>query len=359
MDRSDIATLRLNSQQLNGSLLKKAGELVKWMGALQAQDYAMSKWAVGIRLPQTTDQEIENAIHQGKVIRTHVLRPTWHLVSPENIRWMLELTAPHIKASAKSRDKALELTEKTYTKSNGLIEKALSEDKHLTREELMQVLKKHKIEVDPQRAIHFMLRAELEGIACSGNIKNKKQTYTLLGKRVTPTKKLTRDEALVKLASIYFTSHAPATIKDFAWWSGLSLTDTKQALEGIKEKFVSEKIGNETYWFPSSFKLKQPTQTSVHFLPAFDEFIISYKDRSATLALDHQKTAFPSNGIFRPVILVNGQGIGTWSRIVTKDEVRLETTFFKPINKTIHQLLEKEALTFGHFLQRKVAITLK
>ncbi|MDB5272327.1 MAG: hypothetical protein JWO58_694 [Chitinophagaceae bacterium] len=354
MNLKDIASLRLSNQQLSRSSLNKPTALVQWMGALQAQDYAMSKWAIGIRLPHTTEEEIEKALHKGSILRTHVLRPTWHLVAADNIRWMLELTAPHIKASARSRDKALELTEKTYTKSNGLIEKALSGNHHLTREELMTVLEQHKMIVDPQRAVHFMLRAELEGIACSGWVKQKKQTYALLDERVAHTKKLHRDEALVKLATIYFSSHAPATVKDFSWWSGLSLTDSKKAMEGIKEKFITEKIGDEIYWLPSHLKTTSLAKPSAHFLPAFDEFIISYKDRSATLALEHQKVAFSSNGIFRPVILVNGQGIGIWNRTNKKDQIQLETTFFKPVNSTTHKLLAKEAEVLGHFLSKKV-----
>jgi len=354
MTIKDIASIRLQSQQLNGNSFEKPEELVQWMGAMQAQDYSMSKWAVGIRIPGTTDEAIDKAISEGKIIRTHVLRPTWHLTSPKDIHWMLQLTAPHIKPLTKSRDKELELTEKIYTKSNGIIEKALTGNKHLTRDELMVELSAHKIKADSARAAHLMLRAELEGIICSGKLVGKTHTYALLENRIMPSKKLSREEALAKLAWIYFTSHAPATVKDFAWWSGLSLTDSRAGLENIKSKLTGEKIGDETYWLPAAFKMNALKKTSSHFLPAFDEFIISYKDRTASLALEHQFTAFTSNGIFKPVLLVDGQGIGIWSRTVKKDSVLIEAAFFKTPSKTARLLLEKEAKLYGLFLNKKV-----
>ncbi len=353
MKLKDISSIRLRQQQLSGTSFKKPEELVKWMGALQAQDYAMCKWAIGIRVPGVTDATVEKAISDGKIIRTHVLRPTWHLVSPDDIHWMLQLTAPHIKPLTKSRDKELELNEKIYTKSNGIIEKVLAGNKHLTREELMQELARHKIKADGPRAAHLMFRAELEGIVCSGLVKGKNHTYTLLDERVASSKKITRDEALSKLALIYFTSHAPATVKDFSWWSGLSLTDSRKALETVKDKLSCEKMGDELYWFPHAFHITADKKASAHFLPAFDEYIISYKDRTAALALEYQATAFTSNGIFKPVLLVNGQAIGVWSRSVKKDVVCIQAAFFKSPSKTTLALLQKEAKLFGLFLNKK------
>ena len=353
MNLKDIASLRLRQQQLTEISFNTPGALVKWMGAMQSQDYNMSKWAIGLRVPGTTDQSIQQAISEGKIIRTHVLRPTWHLVSPDNIRWMLQLSAPHIKPLTKSRDKELELNEKIYTKSNGIIEKSLAGNKHLTREEVMTELSRHKITADGSRASHLMFRAELEGIVCSGKPKGKTHTYTLLDERVPQQKKVSRDEALSKLALIYFTSHAPATVKDFSWWSGLSLSDSRKALDDVKDKMVCEKIGEELYWFPNGFKNHTDKKTSAHFLPAFDEYIISYKDRTAALALEHQPTAFTSNGIFRPVVLVNGKGIGIWSRSVKKEALGIHVTFFKSPSKSARILLEKEVERLGFFLNKK------
>jgi hypothetical protein len=356
MNLKDIIQIRLSNQQLRIPVFHEAKEIVHWMGAMQAQDYQMAKWAIGIRLLQTSDQDIEKAFNDGQFLRTHLLRPTWHLVSPENIRWMIQLTAPQVKTITKTRDKNLELNEKLYAKSNSLIEKALTGAKHLTREELMVVLEKNKIVADGIRAAHLLMRAELEGIVCSGAIKEKNHTYALLEERVLPTKEISREEALAKLAGIYFSSHAPATVKDFAWWSGLSLKDARQGVAFLSTDFVSEEINGEHYWLPQHFTLAKTPEPSFHFLPAFDEYLISYKDRTVALLLEHQKKAFTSNGIFKPVLLMNGEGIGVWSRSIKNEFVYIETSFFKTNTKRIQQSLEKEAQTIGNFLQKSVIL---
>jgi hypothetical protein len=251
------------------------------MGAMQAQDYAMSKWVVGCRLPESTGALIEKALDKGEIIRTHLLRPTWHLVSAKDIHWLLDLSAPQIKAAMKSRNKELEITDALFTKSNTLLEKALAKAKQLTREDLLANLEKAKIALDNNRAAHFLMQAELDGIICSGAIQDKKQTYALLSERAPKAKSIGLEEALGKLAERYFSSHCPATLKDFIWWSGLSVTDAKKALEMAKENFLSEKIGEETYWLTNHFSIPKKDKASVNMLPAFDEFIISYTDRTS------------------------------------------------------------------------------
>jgi len=356
MNLADIAKIRLSSQQIAETKFKAVKAIVAWMGAMQAQDYAMVKWAIGVRLPNATDRVIETAINDGEIIRTHLLRPTWHFVSAADIYWMLELTAPQIKASLKSRHKELALSETIFARSNTIIEKALRGGKHLTREELIAELGKAKIATDENRASHLLLRAELDGIACSGATEGGKPTYALLAARVPKTKPLTREEALAKLAKKYFTSHGPATLQDFVWWSGLSVGEAKHALEMTRSDFVSETIASQTYWLTHFFSLPKIDKESVYLLPAFDEFIISYKDRSASLPSENHNKTISNNGIFRPVIVVNGQATGIWKRTVKKDKVMVETEFFKQPNKTTKSLVEKAAIRFGDFLEKKTEL---
>jgi hypothetical protein len=353
---TNIANIRLASQQLAGTKFKTPKDLVSWMGAMQAQDYAMSKWAVGIRLPNATDEKIESAINKGEIIRTHLMRPTWHLVSADDIYWLLELTAPHIKPAMNSTNKMLELNDALFSKSNKIIEKALSGNNHLTREELMSLLQKNKISTDGLRSIHIMFHAELDGIVCNGIRRGKNSTYALLSERVPKINKLLRDEALALLAKRYFTSHCPATLKDFIWWSGLPVKDARNALEMVKSNFISETINGETYWLTNSFAKIKTVEPSVYLLPAFDEFLISYKDRSASFPLGNHKKAFTSNGIFRPVIVINGHVTGIWKRTVKKDIVLIETGLFQPHNKLEKELVEKAAIKFGGFLNKKVEL---
>lgn len=356
MTSTDLAITRLYSQQIAGASFNSPKKLVSWMGAMQAQDFAMSKWALGIRLPGTTEKTIEAALDKGEVLRTHILRPTWHLVSSDDIYWMLELSAPQIRALYKARHKELELDETVFNKANQLIEKALTGHKHLTREELAEILGKAKIEANNDRGSHIMFRAELEGLVCSGSSKNNKQTYALLPERVAKKKSISREEALGKLARIYFNSHCPATLQDFIWWSGLSITDARTGLETIKKELNQEIIGDETYWIPDSFSFPKKEKTIFHFLPAFDELVISYRNRTAILSLEEQKKAFTANGIFKPVITENGKAIGLWKRTLKKETVIIETSFFQPPKATTLKHIEQAMKSFGTFLGKKVEL---
>ncbi len=352
----DISNIRLNCQQVSNTKFKNPEDVVHWMGAVQAQDYANSKWAVGCRLNGTTDKTVEAALNKGKIIRTHVMRPTWHLVSAKDIYWMLELTAPHIKSSLRSRNKQLELSDKVVSKSNSVIEKILSNNKDLTREEIYGALNKASIATDNVRGSHLLLNAELEGLICNGKTVGNKQTYTLLENKVLGKKKFDRDESIAKLGERYFSSHCPATLQDFIWWSGLPAKDARLSLELNKQNLQAEKIDRETYWLPQNFKIPEIKKGEIYLLPAFDEFIISYKNRSAVINIDDHKKAVSSNGIFRPLIVVNGKVTGLWKHTIKKESVAIELESFRPHNKAETSAIKKAAEKYGIFLGKKAEI---
>ena len=353
MTLSDIASIRLHSQQITNTELSSPQAIVAWMGAMQAQDYQMSLWAVGCRLPQSTMQTIQKAFDDGAILRTHVMRPTWHLVSADDIYWMLELTAPRIKAVTRIRDSTLGIQESHYVNTNALLKDSLSGGKQLTTDELKMIFEKEKIDTKENRFYHYMMKAELDAIVCSGAIKNKKQTYALLSDRVPKPQRFSRDESLAKLAERYFKSHGPATLKDFVWWSGLSVSDARKGLERVTDNFKSEKIESETYWFDSSIADILTEESSVYVLPAFDEYIISYKKRNAIISAENQKMAFSSNGIFRPLIVIDGQVTGIWKRTTKKNSVVIEPTFF--YSKAIsHSIIEKAIQAYGKYLDKPI-----
>ncbi len=356
MNFKNISNARLVTQQIAATKFTTPKEMVGWMGAMQAQDYNMAKWAIGLRVPGTTDAIIEDAFNKGEILRTHVLRPTWHFVSADDIYWMLELTAPHMNRAMKGRHKALGLDEKIFAKSNSIIRKVLEPGKHLTRSEIMSELNKNKIETHDLKSIHLMFHAELNGIICSGIMRGKEHTYAMLEKRVKKVKSITREEALAKLAERYFTSHGPATLEDFTWWSGLNITESRKALEMVKERFISATINSKTYLFSDSISASQKDKPSFHLLPAFDEYIISYKDRSAAIQMEHQPKAFSTNGIFWPMIIMNGKVIGLWKRNIQKDKVITEAQFFKKASHLAISSFKKESKKYGKFLDKKVEI---
>ncbi|MCO6449424.1 MAG: AlkZ family DNA glycosylase [Caldilineales bacterium] len=352
----DIAPKRLAQQHIAGTTLTTPREIVGWMGAMQAQDFAMAKWAIGVRLPHATELEINAALNKGDILRTHVLRPTWHFVAADDIHWMLELTAPHIKAGLRSRHKQLGLSGDVVAKSARVIEAALKDAQSLTREALIAQLNQAQIATDENRASHLFMLAELDGIICSGPMKNGKQTYALLAERVPQATPLPRDEALAKLARTYFRSHGPATVQDFIWWSGLSAGDARSALELVQAELDSETIESHTYWFADSLSLRGREIESTHLLPAYDEFVISYRDRSAALPHENHKRAVSSNGVFWPTIAIDAQVEGVWKRTIRTKKVEIELDFFHPPRSGVEDLIEQSALRYGRFVQKEVEV---
>jgi hypothetical protein len=347
----EIPSTRLASQHITSAKFHTAKGLVGWMGAMQAQDEGMAKWAVGVRLPGSTLADIQQALDAGEIFRTHVLRPTWHLVSAGDIHWMLALSAPRLKTVLKSRHAGLGLTDAVVAKSCHLIESALRDGRHLKRAELVAVLDQAGIATNENRASHLFFCAEIEGIVCSGPERDGKPTYALLPERAPEKRSLSKEEALAYLANIYFTSRCPATLQDFRWWSGQTTQDARQALDLVKSNFVSETIGNKTYWLdPSAEHPPVSALDTLHLLPAYDEFMISYQDREASLQQADSPRMISSNGIFRPVIVLDGQVIGIWRRKTEKKTVLVEVELFKPADQTIIHRIQEEAVRHAHFL---------
>jgi len=303
------------------------------------------------------EQNIQDAIDNGELIRSHLLRPTWHLVSAEDLFWMIELSALQIRATLKTRHKQLGLNEVVIKKCNDVIIAALEGNQHLTREELADLLRKIGITNDNNRLAHILLYAETEPLICSGRLKGNQQTYALIEERIKKPTGISKDEALKRLAGKYFQSRGPATLQDFKWWSGLSAGDARKALESVKSKLDRIIVGSETYWMGNSIGSMNENKPVIYLLPAYDEFIISYNDRSASLAeVQIKKKAISSNGIFRPVIISEGQVIGLWKRMAMKEEVLIECQLFKAPGKAVKSGIEFSAEKFGQFLNKKVQV---
>lgn len=355
---NDIAQQRLISQCIAGSRFSTPGELVSWMGAVQAQDYAMARWALGIRLPGSTLEVVEQAVDRGEIFRTHVLRPTWHWVSAENIYWMLDLAAPRIKMSLKSRHRQLGISPEVIKKSNRLIEKALAPDRHLLREELVDAFKKAGISTEDNRASHLLLSAELDGLIASGRLRNGKPTYALLEARASRRGRISREEAAACLARNYFRSHGPATLDDFIWWSGLTTAEARKGLEAVKSELTNVSVDSGAYWFSEVLSSEKHTSPgAVYLSPAFDEIVISYKNRSMIISQEHHKRAISANGIFRPTIIVNGVAKGTWKITMKKDRAIIGVRLFDPAGDSFSgTALVEAANAFGNFLGKEISI---
>lgn len=357
MEHSEIAFRRLQNHQIIHSDCQAAEELVHWMGAMQAQDYEMSKWAIGVRLPGSTRKQIERAISDGSIIRTHLLRPTWHFVAAKDLRWILQVSTPRVRVALRSRQKQLGLTKDLIFKSNSVLEKALTDSTQMTRSELVCTLENSGFKNEDNLASHLLICAELDEVICSGPSDGKNYTYALFKDRIPSGEKLDLDEALAKLAGMYFRSHGPATLEDFIWWSGLTKTGAKKAVNLIKDNLHSDEIEAEIYWFVEETDSKNPNDESVHLLPSYDEYLISYRNRTAIIKRKHKKKAISNNGIFRPIIVKNGEIIGIWKRSEKGSTLYVETEYFLDPSKETMNQAEETAKTFADFLEKDLKIT--
>jgi hypothetical protein len=351
MTHSDIIQYRLHNQQLTQHALATPGEVVTWFGAVQGQDYAAGKWAIGNRLPGSTDADIEQAIADRTIIRTWPMRGTLHFVAAADIHWILELNKPRSQSLYASHFRQLELNETVIAQSQAVFITVLAGGKHLTRSELKTALEQEGISAHENRLGFLLGRASYDSLICHGVRRGKEFTFTLLDEWIPPTKPLLRDEALAEWTKRYFTSHGPATLADFSWWSGLTLTDAKAGIEMVKSSFVSEVVDGPTYWMSQHISRKIDIPPTVYLLPVYDEYLVAYKDRTAPLGgLNPAQIAASGNGIFSPVIMIDGRVVGTWKRTLKKNTVLIETNQFKPLSEVENQALSDAKERYKRFL---------
>jgi hypothetical protein len=346
---------RLVAQQIARHDLPNPGAVVAWLGAVQAQDYAAAKWAVGLRLGAgATDAAIERALDDGTIVRTHALRGTWQLVAPANVRWLLALVAPRVLARAARRHHALDIDAATVRKCRREVERALAGGAALTRGELAAVLAAGGVSPAGQRLPHLLAQMELDAIICSGPRRGKQSTHMLLDERVPPARALTNDEALAELARCYFHSRGPATLRDFVWWSGLPTADARAGLDAVRTELASHAIGGETLWFAEA--AARAPRRGAYLLPAFDEYLVAYRDRAAVLDPKDARRINAGGGVLDACIVIGGRVRGTWRRTLAAKRV---TVTLEPFDKPGHaaeQALAAAARRYGAFLAREARI---
>ncbi len=341
MTHNDILQYRLANQCISDTHEMKAKPrtvqgMLSHMGAMQAQDYAMATWAVGLRLPGTKQKDIGQAIANGEIIRTHILRPTWHFVSAHNARWMMHLAAPYLKRTSLSQLRQLELDDTVFAKTNSIIEKMLGNGEELTREEIATEISKNGIVCNPMRMVQIMFRAEIDMVVCNGSPRGRQQTYSLFDARVPFLPPISREEAIARLTKTYFASHGPASVHDFAWWSGLTLKDIRMGLEMVKDSLNSAFVEASEYWFQEPLPNLPPERPTASAIPAFDEYGVSYKDRSFLIKKEQISRFVTSNGVFNPIIVVDGSIVGVWKREVKKQHVHIMPEFFPGAFEHLH-----------------------
>jgi hypothetical protein len=353
-----IAERRLRNQHITTRGLRRPTDVVRWFGAVQAQEYEPAKWALGLRMPDgAANSDVQRALDDGRILRTHVMRPTWHFVTPTDIRWILELTAPRVHRILSYYNRALGLDARTLTRCTALIERALGGGPHLTRTELGDSLQRARLPMTGDRLARVVMHAELEAVICSGRRRERQSTYALIAERAPKARRLSRDEALATLGERFFQSHGPATIRDFAWWSGLTSADGKRAAEMIRAR--REVIDGLSYWTIGQSPSATARDQQVHLLPIYDEYLVAYRDRKA---VPHGPVKIASSArtsvTFQHAFVIAGQVAGTWRLARSTKGVTIRAAALRRLNATERLALTAAVQRFAEFLGQRVMFSI-
>lgn len=355
MTSPDIVNRRLEAQQLSRHRFARPADLVAWFGAVQAQDFTSARWAIGQRLRGATDEAIGRACDAGTLIRTHVLRPTWHLLAAADVRWMLALAASRVKAVAAYNLRAAGIDARILSRCHGIIERSLRGGRALTRVELATALARAGVAARvrlaaPQTMGHVLFCAELDALICSGPRRGKQATYALLDERVPPSPGFAREEALAELARRYFRSHGPATVEDFNWWSGLTRADARAGVEGARAGLTRVNVDGRVYWAARGASPGHDAGVQAWLLPNFDEFAVAYVDRSLILpTVDGRPLSPRDTSSLGYSILVNGCIAGTWKRVYGRTAVTLAIRPAGPVTRELREAIDAAVERFERF----------
>jgi hypothetical protein len=354
MQFHEIANARLISQHIAQPHSNSTADIVAYMGAMQAQDYAGALWSIGLRSVSLTRQAIEKAIENRTVIRTWPMRGTIHFLAADDARWITQLTAPRTLRNAASRERALNLDTASMKIARATIEKSLR-DGPRTRGDIMQQLDAAGESTAQQRGYHILWRLAHEGVICFGPRQGKQPTFALLDQWLPKTRDLSGDNALGEIAARYFVSHGPATLKDFAGWSSLPITAARRGIDIASDRIAKTTISSTDYWHAPNQTIQ--SGPSAFLLPGFDEFMLGYKDRTPALILEQTHKIIPGgNGMFKPTVVIDGQVVGTWKKIERKNTAQIELDAFESFDSTHHARLERAIRRYGEFLDLDITL---
>lgn len=346
----DFVADRLRNHKLSSPNFKDPADVVRWFGAVQAQDFHGAKWALALRMRKATNASVEDAFNRGDIVRTHLLRPTWHFIAADDIHWLLRLSGPRVNQRCAGTYRNLELDAAVFKRSTRAFTKALEGGKHRTRSELKAELNRAGVAADDTvRLAHILLRAELDGLVCSGPRRGNQFTYALLEERVPQGKQFNADEAVAELTRRYFASHGPATLADYVWWSGLSTNDARRGIAMLDREIEEMQIEGFTYWTSRRSSNSTARNAEAHLLPAYDEYNVAYKNRQHVF--DQSAVSQITNwGALGPIVIVNGRIVAIWKATLGRNSIDVNVQPARPLNKNEAAALAKAATRYAAFI---------
>ena len=357
----EIARRRLRNSRLTGDGFATPGEAVGWHLAMQAQEYGPAKWSIGQRSTGLVDADVEEAVAAGSIVRTHVLRPTWHFVARDDVRWLLALSGPRVQQGNAGRRHQLGLDERTLARCENVIASALEGGNRLTRNEIAAALDDAGIDRSSQRMPYILMHCELEALIGSGGLAGKQQTYSLLDERVPKGRRFDRDESLVELVRRYLTSHGPATVKDMSWWSGLTMSDLRKGLEHLGEEVRSETLDGMVLWSIASDDSPPPAARGAHLLQTYDELVVGYTESRffGNPGAENARAAWSDRTYPSGVLLLNGLVGGHWRRTIGRSGVAIDVHLYQEPKRGEAKAVEAAAEDLGRFLDLPVALDVR
>lgn len=354
MTTAEVLLHRLHNQHLVRTRREKPADVVRWLGAVQAQDYPGSLWAVGQRTGRT-EADVEQALRDKGIVRTWPMRGTLHFVPAADVRWMLGLLTPRIVARTAAMRRRLEIDGATLARAAKVIVGALQGGRQITRAALYRLLESSSVSPAGQRGLHILWLLAQDGLICFGPRQGKQHTFALLEEWLPGVSTLPRDVALGTLAERYFSSHGPATLKDFSWWSGLTVSDARHGLEMARSRLIGDDVGGASCWMTPSSR-RHTGARALFLLPGFDEYMVGYADREAALEAARPGRPITAAEALSPLILRDGRVIGTWRRTRDTDAVTVTPSFFARPPRKDRKAFEEAALSFGSFLDLTVKV---
>jgi len=315
MNMNNPISLRLLNQQLICPQFHSPEEVVSYMCAIQAQEYRMMRWAVEMRTRKPSHQAFKKAFDEGMIVRLHLMRGTWQLVSAKDYWWMLDLCAPKAISVTKGwmSSNKISIPDEELVQIREMIAQAADDKGSATKEDIVQTLAEKGIRMDDHRLSYHIRMAEMCGIICSGDLLPMKATYALTANKVKPATKMDRDEALTMLTRKYFQSRQPATLEDFVWWSGLNISDCRRGIEMLGNSIRMENWRGRAFYLTDDCRTRGFRKDTYTLIPPYDEYLISYKSRDIVLSPEYRHKAHSNNGLFQPIIAHDGMICGNWS----------------------------------------------
>lgn len=341
---------RLLSQQLICPQFATPKEVVSWMGAVQAQDHKGMRWAVAMRTKKPSLKAFQQAFNKGEIVRFHLMRGTWQLVAAEDYWPFIQLCAPKAISVTKGwmASNKISIPDEELYRIREVLCRIVADKRSATKEDIVQGLKERDIRMDDHRLSYHLRMAEFNGVLCSGDLLPMKATYALSADKLPAQAQMDRDEALMLFTRKYFRHSQPATLEDFAWWSGLNISDCRRGIALLGDWLHTEKWRGREFYLTDDARTRGFQKGRCILLPPFDEYLISYKSRDVVLPLEHRHRAHDQSGTFWPVVLLDGQVAGNWT--FAKDKVTATT--FRQDAILNQESLESEIARYLRFLER-------